>query len=98
MGRYLELAHQVTEPAAPWDETTADHLLLDALGRVALRFKPGWLIRLGEESRNWLPVEAAIETAALTRDMTVFIRAVAAYEQFALTRFEAWEREDMVRQ
>jgi hypothetical protein len=77
-----------------WDEEAADCLLRDTLRRVALGFKNSWRTRLAEESRDWLLVEAAVDTAALTHDMATFIRAVAAYEQYVCSRFEVWELED----
>lgn len=76
-----------------WDQVLADRLLRAALARVAAAYVPTWRRRYAEDAPRWLEVEGRVEAAALTRDMPAFVRALVAYERFALTTFTAWAQE-----
>lgn len=77
-----------------WDKARAARLLRETLARVAAAYRPVWQGRYCVEYHQWLVPEARIEAAALVRDMLEFVRALVAYEHFALQRFAVWAREE----
>jgi len=76
-------------PLLIWDEGLADRLLREALQRVAAQFNPAWGARYRADAR-WVEPQVRVEAAALLRDMSAFVLALAAYEEFAAALFREY--------